>query len=143
MTIASANPLPVELSTHASINYVGFLDQNDLYAEYFKNDIGLICLSEDLDTPGFPSKIFSYLQAGLPSLYFGPSLKSYISIMESSGVGKDVRTLEKINKIDIKKMKERMPESVNEFKRQSCISEDSMKQFISKIVLKGNSSVPK
>ena len=58
---------------------------------------GLISLNPKLDQPGFPSKTFDYMAAGLPVLYFGRPLPSFTQAMERCGVGLDITTMTEIN----------------------------------------------
>jgi hypothetical protein len=43
-----------------------------------------------MDQPGFPSKTFDYLAAGLPILYFGRGLPAYTSDIKKFSIGADI-----------------------------------------------------
>lgn len=130
-TVASGDPLPDDLSKHDSIKYVGYLNETDLKFELLNNDFGLICLSKNLDTPGFPSKIFDYLKTGLPCFYYGPLLKSYISTIESTGVGINISNRENLDRKSLNKMIANMPENSIQFKRLTCLDNKAVLKFLS------------
>ena len=101
-----------------------------LKAELLKSDAGLICLSPDLDTPGFPSKIFDYVKAGLPSLYFGPSLEAYISILETSGVGINVCSCEGLDKTVVENLKVDIGKNAIQFREITCLTNSAVLRFL-------------
>lgn len=69
------------------IFHVGMLDEDGLVTLLSQMHFGLVCLHPDMDQPGFPSKTFDYVSAGLPILYHGPALPSYVRLLEETGVG--------------------------------------------------------
>lgn len=65
----------------------GRVDREQLTAEFDAMDFGLISLNPHLDQPGFPSKVFDYVAADLPVVYFGRTLEAFVSLLERTGVG--------------------------------------------------------
>lgn len=57
--------------------------QNALSGMHF----GLISLHPQFDQPGYPSKIFDYIAANLPVLYFGRPLPAFTHNLQVSGIG--------------------------------------------------------
>lgn len=50
-------------------------------------NFGLISLHPQFDQPGYPSKVFDYIAANLPVLYFGRPLPAFTKKIEDAGVG--------------------------------------------------------
>ena len=65
----------------------GKLDRGRLLSELRSMDFGLISLNPRLDQPGFPSKVFDYVAADLPVIYFGRPLSAFVALLERTGVG--------------------------------------------------------
>lgn len=87
LVVASPNPLPDELQGEPAIVHLGNLDRPALRAEMAKCDVGLVALAMTFDGPGFPSKTYEYLAAGLPCIYFGKRLDHYTNALIQSGAG--------------------------------------------------------
>lgn len=87
LVVASPNPLPDELQGEPSIVHLGNLNRPALRAEMAKCDAGLVALAMNFDGPGFPSKTYEYLAAGLPCVYFGKRLDHYTNALIQSGAG--------------------------------------------------------
>lgn len=75
----------------------GHLPRTELQQMLRTMHFGLISLNPRMDQPGFPSKTFDYLSAGLPILYFGRSLPAFTGQLERFGVGIDLTTDHQIN----------------------------------------------
>ena len=92
--IFSSDKLPESLSDFRSekisILHHGHVDRSALIEEMRKMHFGLICLHPLLDQPGFPSKTFAYLAAGLPVVYFGRPLPGYLRDILDCKVGIDL-----------------------------------------------------
>lgn len=76
----SGDPCPETLLRRASsdrrlrIVEYGFVDSVQLQNHLADLDLGWVCLDPNFGLPAFPSKIMSYVCAGLPVLYTGPAL---------------------------------------------------------------------
>ena len=75
----------------------GQLDRMALQADLRRMHFGLISLSPMLDQPGYPSKTFDYLAAGLPVLYFGRALPAFTAPLTEAGLGLIISDEEPIN----------------------------------------------
>lgn len=69
----------------------GFVPQEQINAKLAAYDFGLVSLHPDFPLPAFPSKTLSYLCAGLPILYAGPSLPDYEAEIADLGIGLTLR----------------------------------------------------
>lgn len=78
------------------LEHHGYVSRSELHDWLARMHFGLISLNPRLDQPGFPSKTFDYLAAGLPILYFGRPLPAFTGLLEGFGVGKDLTALERI-----------------------------------------------
>jgi glycosyltransferase involved in cell wall biosynthesis len=76
-----------------SITHHGILSRADLQKTLRKMHFGLISLHPQMDTPGYPSKTFDYVAAGVPLLYFGRKLPDYTRMLEGCGIGVDITEL--------------------------------------------------
>lgn len=70
-----------------SIIHHGFLPEDELAVELNSMDAGLISLAPDFPLPAFPSKLFAYVQAGVPVVYHGPQNRGIKALLAQSGVG--------------------------------------------------------
>lgn len=95
----SKDHFEVDLENNSNLEIVhhGLVTRGELQRHLTRMQFGLISLSPDLDQPGFPSKTFDYLAAGLPVLYYGRPLPGFTSIMEGSGVGTDITNMESVD----------------------------------------------
>lgn len=82
-----------QLTDRMEIIHHGVLPRRELQDKLSLMHFGLISLNPQLDQPGFPSKTFDYLAAGIPILYFGRPLPSYVGLLEECGVGQDISNL--------------------------------------------------
>lgn len=83
LTIASPSNCPVFVEKYDFVDFVGHLTPIELKALYANVDVALVSLHPDLQTPGFPSKTFEYVGAGLAIIYFGPALYAYEKIVST------------------------------------------------------------
>ncbi len=84
----SADPAEgFELPANVTLAHHGFVGQEELTRALAGMDAGLVCLSPEFDWPSFPSKIFSYVCAGLPIVYRGPPAPALRDILTGTGVG--------------------------------------------------------
>lgn len=65
----------------------GHLGRSELLAALDEMDFGLISLHPGMGQPGFPSKTFDYVAAGLPVIYTGRPLPAFAALLERTGVG--------------------------------------------------------
>jgi hypothetical protein len=86
----SGSPMPdVSKLDHnkVRVTHHGHLQRERLQDELRQMHFGLISLSPDLDQPGYPSKTYDYLAAGLPILYFGRPLPAFTFALAEAGLG--------------------------------------------------------
>lgn len=79
------------------IEHHGRLSRTDLQARLTQMHFGLVSLHPRLDQPGFPSKTYDYLAAGLPVLYFGRPLPDFVRTLEICGIGVDVTQFDRLD----------------------------------------------
>jgi hypothetical protein len=70
-----------------SIKYHGHVSADLLPSAINRFDFGLVSLEKTFDLPAFPSKIMTYLSAGLPILYNGPKNPDLENMIEQEGIG--------------------------------------------------------
>lgn len=130
LRIASPNPLPVELSGLQNVEHLGLLDPNSLKKVAEKADCGLVALEETFDGPGFPSKTFEYLNAGIPCIYHGKFLKHYIDALEGSGAGVDITnsSLTSLNKDNLTVLKTQISRNRVAFMREFELDAAALEQ---------------
>lgn len=87
LIICSRDKPNEQLLTSPQVRYLGYLDSADLQAIADSCHFGLVSINVSFEGPALPSKTFEYLKQGLPILYFGPNLKSYIEAIEKSEIG--------------------------------------------------------
>jgi hypothetical protein len=80
----------IEDSPHITVVQHGFLQRDALQTALQDMHFGLICLSAHMDQPGYPSKTYDYLAAGLPVLYFGRPLPAFTDPLKAAGLGVDL-----------------------------------------------------
>lgn len=83
------------------ITHHGHVPRHELRAMLRKMHFGLISLNPKLDQPGFPSKVFDYMAAGLPVLYFGRPLPAFTQAIEMCGVGLDITSMTEIGLLQL------------------------------------------
>jgi len=77
-------PLPRERVT---IVEHSFLPEAELAARLNQFDAGLVSLDPSFPLPAFPSKMFSYVDAALPILFYGPERSAVHEFIADTGVG--------------------------------------------------------
>lgn len=85
--VATVSDDHLKLAPNLRVIARGRLDREQLATEFSAMDFGLISLNPHLDQPGFPSKVFDYVAADLPVVYFGRPLNAFVSLLERTGVG--------------------------------------------------------
>lgn len=108
----------------------GNLSQDELSAELVSMDFGLISLHPDLGQPGFPSKVFDYVAAGLPVIYAGRSLPGFCEILETSGIGMALTNQAVDWTRTTLTMHENFASSLSDFLLQTSLSADKLKQIV-------------
>jgi hypothetical protein len=68
------------------VTHHGHLSRVDLQAALRRMHFGMISISPLLYQPGFPSKTFDYLAAGLPILYLGRPLPYFTKPLSDAGL---------------------------------------------------------
>lgn len=93
--IFSGDLIPEELAMddRICVKHHGFLQSEKLIEEMSKMHFGLISLHPEMDQPGFPSKTFDFVAAGLPVLFFGPSMPAFTDLLKTCGVGCEISDL--------------------------------------------------
>lgn len=74
-------------SDRITIHHHGFIPQDEIMERLANHDFGLVSLHPEFSLPAFPSKSVSYICAGLPILYVGPSLPDFENLVVESNVG--------------------------------------------------------
>ena len=82
---------PVDIQHHGQVS------RAELQARLSQMHFGLVSLHPRLDQPGFPSKTYDYLAAGLPVLYFGRPLPGFLRGLQECGVGVDITRSDRID----------------------------------------------
>ena len=97
--VFSSDRLPVDFAVPPSIQIQqhGSLPREELQLRLTEMHFGLVSLHPLMDQPGFPSKTFDYVTAGLPVLYFGRPLPAYSSLLEEFGIGIDITNRMKLD----------------------------------------------
>ena len=78
--------LLAELPGRVVVTHHGHLSRDALQNAFRGMHFGLICLSPKLDQPGYPSKTYDYLAAGLPLIYFGKGLPAFTTPLVDAGL---------------------------------------------------------
>lgn len=128
--VASSDSLPDDLKKEKCVKHIGFLNKKELTEQIRDCDFGLICLSKDLENPGFPSKTFEYVSAGRPCLYYGPELLEFISVIEDSGVGVNIDSIREIDLSTARSMRNNFDEKAKKFQSLTCINPNSIDLFL-------------
>lgn len=72
---------------HSDLIYYDYMPRESLQEKLGEMNFGLISLHPKFDQPGYPSKVFDYIAANLPVLYFGRPLPAFTKVIEDAGVG--------------------------------------------------------
>jgi hypothetical protein len=81
------DPAWAELSPNVAVTGHAYRARKALLRELRDMDFGLISLHPGLGQPGFPSKVFDYVAAGLPVVYIGRPLHAFEQLLLRTGVG--------------------------------------------------------
>jgi hypothetical protein len=130
LIIATSDNISEELLNNECIENVGYLTSVCLQNLIQSCHFGLISLNKKLEVPGFPSKIFENIGAGIPSLYYGPRLDDYIAMLSTSGLGLDMDQLDLLN-IDIYfKLIDNFNLKVSDYNLKACVNDLVVDDFI-------------
>ena len=130
LLIASSSPVPRKLKTDPRVHCLGFLKPYELKKLLVGCDFGLISLAKGFDGPAFPSKSFEYLAAGLPCIYHGPRLEDFIYIIEHSGVGIDMKKVEKLTVDQSENMRNNFSDKLRCFERLACLQTHDVQMLV-------------
>lgn len=117
LQVASGDSLPADLADHPRVQCLGFLPPAELQRAILACDCGLVSLARNFDGPGFPSKTFDYLQAGVPCLYHGKALSNYLRVMQDTGVGIDLNGQQRgtLTRASVATLRRGLPSAVQRF----------------------------
>lgn len=128
LVIASHHALPDDIAKHPNVVALGSCSKSELKKHYATVDFGLVSLAQDFEGPGFPSKTLDYVAQGLPVIYFGPPLKSYLEILESSETGIDLKSVERIDQNLASHLHADFHKKRDRFMDLACINKDEVEQ---------------
>lgn len=96
LNIFSRDPFPspgaAPLPGSVRVTHHGFLAPDRLRTAFAALDAGLVSLTPRFTLPAFPSKILTYVAAGLPVIYHGPNAPALEALLERTGVGFSLRS---------------------------------------------------
>lgn len=78
---------PVVDKSRCEIIYYDPMSREMVQKTLANMNFGLISLHPELDQPGYPSKVFDYIAANVPILYFGRPLDAFTDAIEESKIG--------------------------------------------------------
>lgn len=93
LDVFSSDALPDDLCNLAreypgfTVESRGFVAREVLLNELGGYDFGLVAIDKSFTLPAFPSKITTYMAAGLPFLYFGPGMKEVTNLASAPRIG--------------------------------------------------------
>ncbi|WP_138515862.1 glycosyltransferase family 4 protein [Limnobacter alexandrii] len=87
LIICSKDKPSEQLLISPNVQYLGHLNDSELRRLADTCHFGLVSMNLSFAGPGLPSKTFEYIKQGLPILYYGPHLQSYIEAIEKSEIG--------------------------------------------------------
>lgn len=88
LAVWSRDPLPeMDLPPSVTVEHRGFVPQAELDRQLAGMDGGLVSLDPAFRWPAVPSKIFSYVGAGLPVVFHGPPLPALRALLAETGAG--------------------------------------------------------
>lgn len=128
LMIASHNALPDDIARHPSVVALGHCSQRELKEHSATADFGLVSLAQDFEGPGFPSKTLDYVAHGLPVIYFGPPLKSYLDILDQSETGVDLQSVERIDQDLASRLRADFHKKRDRFMDLACINKEQVEQ---------------
>lgn len=91
--VFSKDKLPASLGEatehegNLAIRRLGFVEPSEIGAVLSTYDFGLVSLDPSFALPSFPSKILTYLSAGIPVLYCGPAYSGLEKLVSAYGLG--------------------------------------------------------
>jgi len=108
----------------------GYLGRSELLAALDEMDFGLISLHPGMGQPGFPSKTFDYVAAGLPVIYTGRPLPAFAALLARTGVGFALGEAAVDWPATLQKTRSRMPEAVQAFAAETELDPETLDQVI-------------
>lgn len=93
-----------ETNERFSIENKGFKSADILIAELANCDFGLVSIDTGFALPAFPSKIVTYLAAGLPIIYIGPDTPVLRDLFSIKGIGIFVEDGVAIKRLEIESL---------------------------------------
>lgn len=108
----------------------GYLGRSELLAALDEMDFGLISLHPGMGQPGFPSKTFDYVAAGLPVIYTGRPLPAFAALLERTGVGFALGEAAVDWPTTLQKTKSSMPEAVRAFAAETELDPETLERVI-------------
>ena len=95
----------MERFPHLTLSYRGFLEGAEYEEALAQMDFGLVPLDTELNRPAFPSKILSYISAGLPVFLIAPThMTDLHHIVSSYHLGIPVNNGQFFGKDDLNEM---------------------------------------
>lgn len=79
-----------ESNKKINIQYHGFLSSQELLNHLQMMNYGIVSLAHNFNLPAFPSKILTYLSAGIPVIYDGPAMPALEKMLINNGLGVSV-----------------------------------------------------
>jgi hypothetical protein len=108
----------------------GYLGRSELLSALEEMDFGLISLHPGMGQPGFPSKTFDYVAAGLPVVYTGRPLPAFAALLERTGVGFALGGAAVDWPTTLQKTKSSMPEAVRAFAAETELNPETLDRVI-------------
>lgn len=108
----------------------GYLGRSELLAALDEMDFGLISLHPGMGQPGFPSKTFDYVAAGLPVIYNGRPLPAFAALLERTGVGFALDEVAVDWVAVMQRTRSGMPEAVRAFAAETELDPETLDRVI-------------
>lgn len=108
----------------------GYLGRSELLAALGEMDLGLISLHPRMGQPGFPSKTFDYVAAGLPVIYTGRPLPAFSALLDRTGVGFTLSDAEIDWRTTMERSRSGMADAVRAFAAETELNADTLDRVI-------------
>lgn len=108
----------------------GYIGRSELLAALDELDFGLISLHPGMGQPGFPSKTFDYVAAGLPVIYTGRPLPAFTALLERTGVGFALGEAAVDWPATMRKIRLGMPQAVRAFAAETELDAETLEKVI-------------
>ncbi|MFJ6131746.1 glycosyltransferase family protein [Janibacter terrae] len=132
--VFSKDPTPPDLEKMVqhggdlTVENHGFVDPKTLQAMLEDMDAGLVALDSRFTLPAYPSKITTYISAGIPVIYTGPSMPALEVMLRSTGVGISAR--DGVDLTQIRQLKDSFSEAQARYTQQISKSWDSFASLL-------------